>query len=88
MIISIYIILFLLAVLAITYPKEFPNMIRDPELLSQAIGLELRRRWLMVKIGTQLFFERKRMAFSLWMMKDIIAAERAKQQQQQEETID
>lgn len=63
-------------------------MIRDPELLSQAIGLELRRRWLMVKIGTQLFFERKRMAFSLWMMKDIIAAERAKQQQQQEETID
>ena len=68
--------------MAITYPKEFPQMIRDPEMLFQAIGLEARRRWLMLKIGSQLWIERKQLAFSLWRAKDTIAAERAKQKQQ------
>ena len=84
MIATIYIVLFILAVMAITYPKEFPQMIRDPELLFQAIGLETKRRWLMLKIGSQLWFERKQLAFSLWLARDTIAAERAKQKQQEE----
>jgi hypothetical protein len=87
MIATIYIVLFILAVVAVTYPKEFPTLMRDPESLLQVTSLELRRRWLMLKIGSQLWFERKRLAFSLWRMKDIIAAERAKQQAK-EETID
>ena len=82
MIATIYIVLFLLAVMAITYPEEFPKLIRNPELMLNAIGLEVRRRWMMTKIGTILFIERKMLQFSLWHSRDIIAAERAKQQQE------
>ena len=84
MLITIYLLLFILAVMAITYPKEFPSLIRNPELLLRAIGQESRRRWLMLKIGSQLWFERKQMAFSLWRARDTIAAERAKHKQQEE----
>ena len=88
MIATIYILLFILAVMAITYPKEFPQLIRDPETLLKAIGIESRRRWLMLKIGTQLWYERTELAFSLWRAKGTIAAERAKHKQQEENSID
>ena len=87
MIATIYIVLFILAVMAITYPEEFPKMIRSPRLLLEAVGLECRRRWLITKFGTILFFERKRLQFSLWRMKDIIAAERAKQKAKEENNL-
>ena len=80
MIATIYILLFILAVMAITYPKEFPKLIRDPQALLDGISMELRSRWLILKFGTQLWISKKQMEFSLWRMKDIIAAERAKQQ--------
>ena len=83
MIATIYILLFILAVMAITYPKEFPKLIREPQALLDGITMESRRRWLILKFGTQLWISKKRMEFSLWRMKDIIAAERAKQQQQE-----
>jgi hypothetical protein len=83
MIATIYILLFILAVMAITYPKEFPKLIREPQALLDGIAMESRRRWLILKFGTQLWISKKRMEFSLWRMKDIIAAERAKQQQQE-----
>jgi hypothetical protein len=82
MIATIYILLFILAVMAITYPKEFPKLIREPQALLDGIAMESRRRWLILKFGTQLWISKKRMEFSLWRMKDIIAAERAKQQQE------
>ena len=84
MIATIYVILFILAVMAITYPKEFPQLIRDPETLLKAIGVETHRRWLMLKIGTLLWYDRTQLAFSLWRAKDTIAAQRAKQKQQDE----
>ena len=84
MIASIYILLFVLAVLAITYPEEFPKLVRNPDLLLNAIGLETKRRWMILKFGTILFIEKKQLQYSLWRMKDIIAAERAKQKQQDE----
>ena len=83
MVLAIYALLFILAVMAITYPKEFPGLIRDPEALLDAIGMELRRRWLILKLGTGLWISRKQLEFSLWRMKDIIAAERSKQQQKE-----
>ena len=79
MIVSIYIALFVLAVMAITYPKEFPNLIRDPEALVAGVGMELRRRWLILTIGSSLWISKKQLEFSLWRMRDIIAAERTKQ---------
>ena len=88
MIATIYILLFILAVMAITYPKEFPSLIKDPEALMAGIGMELRRRWLILKFGTQLWISKKQMEFSLWRMKDIIAAERAKKQHTQDTNID
>jgi hypothetical protein len=88
MIATIYILLFILAVMAITYPKEFPKLIRDPKALLDGIAMESRRRWLILKFGTQLWISKKQMEFSLWRMKDIIAAERAKQQAQEENNID
>ena len=83
MIATIYIIFFLLAVMAITYPEEFPKLIRNPQILIDAVGMETKRRWMILKLGTILFIDRKRLQFSLWRMKDIIAEERRKQQQQE-----
>jgi hypothetical protein len=88
MIATIYIIAFILAVLFITYPKDFPSLITNPEALMQAIGVETKRRWMIVKFGTILWFEKKKMAYSLWRMKPIIEAERAKQRAQEENNID
>jgi len=88
MIATVYLILFVLAVMAVTYPKEFPTLIRNPPELLKAIGLESRRRWMMLKLGSVLWFERKRLAFSLWRAKPIIEAERLKQQQKEETNID
>jgi len=84
MIATIYIVLFIMAVMAITYPEEFPKLVRNPQLLLAAVGMETKRRWMIVKFGTVLFFERKRLQYSLWRARDIIAAERAKHKQQQE----
>lgn len=83
MVATIYILLFILAVMAITYPKEFPQLIRDPQALLDGIGMESRRRWLILKLGTGLWISKKQLEFSLWRMKDIIAAERSKQQQKE-----
>lgn len=84
MIATIYILLFALSVLAVTYPEEFPKLIRDPQALIDALGLETKRRWMILKFGTILFIEKKKLEFSLWQARDIIAAERAKQKQQEE----
>lgn len=84
MIATIYILLFVLAVLAITYPEEFPKLVRNPDQLVDAIALETKRRWMILKFGTILFFEKKKLEYSLWKARDIIAAERAKQKQQEE----
>ena len=88
MIAAIYILLFILAVMAITYPKEFPGLIQDPEALLDGVSMELRRRWLILKLGSQLWISKKQLEFSLWRMKDIIAAERTKQQHTKETNID
>lgn len=84
MIATIYIILFILAVMAITYPEEFPKLIRNPQQLIDAVGMESRRRWMILKFGTLLWISKKQLEFSLWKSRDIIAAERAKQKQQEE----
>ena len=83
MIATIYILLFVLAVLAITYPEEFPKLVRNPDQLLAAIGMESRRRWMILKFGTILFIEKQKLRFSLWQMRDIIAKERLKQQQEE-----
>ena len=79
MIATIYILLFILAVMAITYPKEFPSLIKDPEALLAGIGMEMRRRWLILTLGSSLWISKKQLEFSLWRMKDIIAKEQTKQ---------
>jgi len=84
MIATIYILLFVLAVLAVTYPKEFPELIRNPQQLIDAIGMESRRRWMILKFGTQLWISKKQLQFSLWKAKPIIEAERAKQKAKEE----
>jgi len=88
MVVTTYLILFILAVIAITYPEDFPKLIRNPRLLSAVLGIETKRRWLLLKFGIMLFFERKRLQFSLWRAKDIIAAERAKKQKQKQQQQD
>ena len=88
MIATVYILLFVLAVVAITYPEEFPKLVRNPDLLLKVIGLETKRRWMILKFGTILFIERKRLQYSLWRAKPIIEAERLKQKQQQDEPND
>ena len=88
MVATIYIIAFILAVLFITYPKDFPELISNPKMLIAMAGMETKRRWMILILGSQLWIERKKMAYSLWRMKDIIEAERTKQKQQQENTID
>ena len=62
MIATIYILLFILAVMAITYPEEFPKLIQDPKALLDGIGMESRRRWLILKFGTQLWISKKAVA--------------------------
>lgn len=88
MIATIYILLFVLAVLAVTYPEEFPKLVRNPDQLLAAIGLETKRRWMLLKFGTILFIEKKTLQFSLWRARPIIKAERLKQKQQEETKVD
>ncbi len=82
MLITTYLIVAIILVVAVTYPKEFPDLIRDPKMMLDVIGIETRRRWLLAKLGSRLWIERKRLEFSLWRMRDIIESERLKQQQQ------
>lgn len=88
MIYTIYLILFLVAVVAITYPEEFPTLVRNPDQLLAALGLETKRRWMILKFGTILFVERQRLRHSLWRARPIIKAERLKQKQQEETKLD
>jgi hypothetical protein len=83
MIYTIYLVLFLVAVVAVTYPEEFPKLVRNPRLLLDAVALEVKRRWMILKFGTILFIEKKRLEFSLWRAKPIIEAERRKQLEQE-----
>ena len=83
MVATIYIIAFILAVLFITYPKDFPELISNPKMLIDMVGMETRRRWMILILGSQLWIEKKKMAYSLWRMRDIIKAERTKQQQKE-----
>lgn len=82
MIYTVYLILFLVAVVAVTYPKEFPAMAREPGLLLNAVALEVKRRWMILKFGTILYVEKKMLEFSLWQARDTIAEERRKQLEQ------
>ena len=82
MIYTIYLVLFLVAVVAVTYPEEFPKLVRNPDLLLAAVVMESKRRWMMLKFGTLLFIEKKRLEFSLWRARPIIEAERRKQLEQ------
>jgi hypothetical protein len=86
MVATLYVLAIILAVLYITYPKEFPQLISDPKLLVSVISMETRRRWMIVKLGTMLFISRQRMKVSLWKMKSIIKEEQLKQQQQNKDT--
>ena len=86
MVATVYIVALILAVLALTYPKDFPQLIQNPALLFDAVGMETRRRWMIVKLRTQLTVERQMMGVSLWRMRHIIKAERLKQQQNQNDT--
>lgn len=82
MIYTIYLVLFLVAVVAVTYPEEFPKLVRNPDLLLAAVVMESKRRWMILKFGTLLFIEKKRLEFSLWRARPIIEAERRKQLEQ------
>ena len=88
MIATIYILAFILAVLYITYPKDFPELISNPKMLLDMVGMETKRRWMILTIGTSLWISKKRMRFSLWQMRHIIEAEKAKQQQQNKDKHD
>ena len=88
MVATIYIIALILAVLFITYPNDFPTLISNPKLLLEMVGMETKRRWMILTLGTGLWISKQKMAYSLWRMKDIIEAERTKQKQQQENNID
>ena len=83
MIATVYIIAFILAVLFITYPKDFSTAITNPRMLLELAGMETKRRWMILTIGSTLWVEKKRMQYSLWRMKDIIDTERTKQQQKE-----
>ena len=80
MVATIYVIAIILVVLYLTYPDDFLTILGNPKLLSEAISIETRRRWMILKLGTSLWISKKKMAFSLWQMRDIIAKEQAKQQ--------
>jgi len=86
MIITAYVVLFILIVIAITYPKEFPALMRHPKMLIDIIAFESRRRWMILKHGTPLWVSKQRMAYSLWKMRGIIAKEQAKQQTNKQTT--
>ena len=88
MIATIYIVLFVLAVVAITYPEEFPKLIRNPQMLMAAVGVETRRRWMILKFGSVLWVERQKLRYSLWRAKPIIETERLKQKQKEENNVD
>ena len=83
MVATLYITAFILVVLFITYPDDFPTLISNPKLLLSAAQMETRRRWMILKLGTSLWVSKQKMAFSLWRMKSIIKAEQLKQQQQE-----
>ena len=83
MIATLYVIAIILTVLFITYPKEFPTLISNPKLLLDITGMETKRRWMILTLGSRLWFEKQKMRYSLWQMRDIIATEKAKQQQQE-----
>jgi len=82
MIATTSVIVLILIVIAITYPEEFPALMRNPQQLMEMIALESKRRWMLLKLGTSLWISKQRMAYSLWKMRSIIAKEQAKQQQQ------
>jgi len=82
MVATIYVIAIIIAVLYLTYPDDFLSILSNPKLLSDTVSLEVRRRWMILKLGTSLWISRKRMQYSLWKMSDIIAKEQTKQQQQ------
>jgi len=84
--VTAYLIIFILGVVAVTYPKEFPTLIRDPKMLTEVISLELKRRWMIVKLRTQIWISRQQLNYSHWRMAAIIKSE--KQKQQQEETTE
>ena len=86
MVATLYIVGFILAVLYITYPKDFPELISNPKMLLEMVGMETRRRWMILTLGTGLFISRQRMKVSLWQMKSIIREEQRKQQQQNKDT--
>jgi len=86
MVATLYIVGLILAVLFITYPKDFPELINNPKMLLDMVGMETRRRWMILTLGTTLFISRQRMKVSLWQMKSIIKAEQLKQQQQNKDT--
>ena len=83
-----YTLCIILGVLAVTYPKEFPTLMRSPEMFVQVVALETRRRWMMAKMLPMLWFSKLRMRYSLWRMQGIIKAEMEKQKQQEETTVD
>ena len=83
MLASFYILFFVIAVVAVTYPEEFPKLVRNPEQLFNVIGMETKRRWLILKFGTILFIDRQRLRLSLWRAQPIIKAERLKQQKEE-----
>ena len=83
MIYTVYIVLFLVAVVAVTYPEDFPTMVRNPKTLFDATSLETKRRWMILKFGTILYVEKKMLEFSLWQARDTIAEERRKQQEKE-----
>ena len=83
-----YTLCIILGVLAITYPKEFPTLMRSPEMFIQVVALETRRRWMMARLWPMLQWSKLRMRYSHWKMRDIIKAELAKQQAQEANDID
>ena len=82
MVATIYVIAIILVVLYLTYPEDFLTILGNPKLLVDVVSLEVRRRWMILKLGTSLWISRKRMQYSLWKMRDIISKEQSKQQQQ------
>jgi len=82
MVATVYVIAIVLVVLYLTYPDDFLTILGNPKLLAEAISIETRRRWMILKLGTSLWISKKKMAFSLWKMRDIIAKEQTKQQKQ------
>jgi len=81
MVATTYVIAILLVVLFLTYPEDFLTLLGNPKMLLEAAGIETRRRWLILTLGTSLWISRLRMKYSLWQMRDIIDKEQSKQQQ-------